>query len=176
MTRNIKGGFKHLNKKSFPILFKSKVRPLIEYGNVVWSPTEIGRIKQVEKVQRRATKLVGGIDTLPYEDRIKWLNLPSLEHRRRRGDMIEVWKRFHGGYDDDYKWLIRDPNTKNLKYHNFKLFKKRLAKGEKAGMFWYRVVDDWNRLPSEVVNAKTLNSFKNLLDRHWKRERFQFHD
>ena len=150
----------------------------MEYGNTVWAPAknEVGKIKQIEKVQQRATKLVPGIADLPCDVRMKSLTLPSLEYRRRRGDMIETWKRFNGYYDDEYKWLIRDDNVKNLKYHNRKLFKKRLEKGNISNSFGVRVVDDWNKLPAAVVNAPTMDCFKNRLDRHWGHLLFNHRD
>ena len=83
--------------------------------------------------------------------------------------MIQVWKRFNGCYDDDYKWLITDPNTKNLNYHQYKLFKKGLVgnKKFKQNSFGFRVVNDWNSLPGSVVDVRTVNEFKAKLDNHW---------
>ena len=75
------------NKTTVPRLFTTMVRPHLEYGNVIWHPRYRDKL-EVEKVQRRATKLIPNISHLPYEDRLKVLNLPSLDFRRRRGDVM----------------------------------------------------------------------------------------
>ena len=132
-TADIRRSFKRLTKRTFMLLYKGQVRPKLEYGNVVWAPgkSEIGKNKQIEKVQMRATKFaVPGFAHLEYGERLKSLKLPSMEYRRRRGDMIEVWKRLHGQCDGDFEWLVRDPNIRGLNYHNLKLFKRRLRKGK----------------------------------------------
>ena len=61
----------------FPILYKVLVRPILEYGNAVWGPFFATQIA-IEKVQRRATKLVMSIRNLPYNERLSILKLPSL--------------------------------------------------------------------------------------------------
>ena len=75
----VKNTFSCLDKETIPKLYKALVRPHLEYGNVIWHPRfEMDKIA-VEKVQRRATKLVPELKHLPYEERLKELNLPSLE-------------------------------------------------------------------------------------------------
>jgi len=72
-----------------PQLYKSFFQPIFEYhGNIVWGPQFILDQQSVEKIQRRATKLVSEIKELQYVDRLKYLNLPSLRYRRRRVDLI----------------------------------------------------------------------------------------
>ena len=71
-------------------LFKSLVRPILEYGNVVWAPRFKKHIDHIEGVQRRFTRRIIGLSDLECNDRLKSLKLPSLEYRRARGDMIET--------------------------------------------------------------------------------------
>ena len=82
-----------------PMLYKSPVRPHLEYGNIIWGPFNKEDAINVEKVQRRATKIVESTRSLDYGDRMKKLNIPSLQHRRRRGDMIFAYKVFTGKVD-----------------------------------------------------------------------------
>ena len=83
----IKRNFIYLDKESFVLLYKTMVRPHLEYANSVWCPYKKGDIELVEKVQKRATKLVISLKHLPYMERLKRLNLPTLKYRRLRGDM-----------------------------------------------------------------------------------------
>ena len=90
-----------MDKEIFMELFTSRVRPILEYGNVIWNPRLIRDINAIERVQRRATKTVPGIRTMSYSDRLRTLRLPSLVFRRARGDMnmIETYKFPHNVYD-----------------------------------------------------------------------------
>ena len=90
-----------MDESSFILLYKSMVRPHLEYANSVWCPHKLGDIKEIEKVQKRATKLVINLKKIPYTNRLQRLKLPTLKYRRLRGDMIEVFKITHNIYDPD---------------------------------------------------------------------------
>ena len=76
------------------------VRSHLEFVGSVWNPYKINQIKNLEKVQKRATKLVRSCKLLSYKDRLIHLKLPTLKFRRLRGDMIEVFKILNGYYDE----------------------------------------------------------------------------
>ena len=80
-------------------IYKSKVRFVLEYANAVWMPYKRKYIDLIESVQRHFTRYIIGMKELNYEDRLKSLKLYSLEYRRFRRDMIEVFKMCHGHYD-----------------------------------------------------------------------------
>ena len=71
------------------------VRPHLEYANSVWCPYKKGDIEIIEKVQKRATKLIISVHKLTYIERLKQLQLPTLKYRCMRGDMIKVFKIVH---------------------------------------------------------------------------------
>ena len=123
----------------------------------------------LEQVQRRATKLIAGLRDLPYPERLRALKLPTLEHRRLRGDMIEVYKYTHGFYKVDKPRL--DPaneRSQNLRGHSMKLNKCDKHGDLRGNFFTLRVNNEWNNLTESVVTAPTLNTFKSRLDAHWK--------
>jgi len=62
-------------------------------------PLQKGDIEAIEKIQKRATKLVISLKKFPYKERLLQLNLHTLKYRRLRGDMIEVYKIIHDMYD-----------------------------------------------------------------------------
>ena len=84
--------FKNMDKECFTLLYRTFIRPHLEYAIQVWSPYIKRDIECLEKVQRRAIKLVSRLKNCSYEDRLVKLGLTTLEERRRRGDLIETYK------------------------------------------------------------------------------------
>ncbi|XP_076063508.1 uncharacterized protein LOC143038359 [Oratosquilla oratoria] len=78
MVGLIRRTFTAMDETMFKTLFVSLVRPHLEYANQVWCPYKKRDIAAVEAVQRRATKMVPGLRTLPYPERLKKLGLPTL--------------------------------------------------------------------------------------------------
>ena len=84
--------FKRHDPQDFLIIYKSNVRPHLEYCIQAWSPYLQNDIYCLESVQRAATRLVRGFRNVPYEDRLRILGLTTLAVRRKRGDLIECYK------------------------------------------------------------------------------------
>jgi len=150
-------------------LYKTLVRPLLEFNVCVWYPVKRGPINNLEKIQHRATKLIPGLQYLSYKERLVSLKLPSLQYRRRRGDMIQVYNYIHGNYkvNNIEVLLPRDHRALNLRGHSLKLLKLRPRKTVRKKKFSNRVVNDWNSLTEEIVTSDNVNLFKSRLDRHW---------
>ena len=165
--------FETLDEDSLPRLYKALVRPHLEYGNVIWGPRYVMDQQAVERVQRRATRLIPGLQGLPYEERLSRLNLPLLAHRRRRGDMIQCYKILTGINRINPDKLFQHATLDATRGHHMKLFKPRAKSEVRRGAFSVRVVDDWNSLPSHVVSAETVNQFKNRLDKIWKNDQYR---
>ena len=167
--RVIKRTFKYINRESFAILYTTYIRPHLEFCIQAWCPTMKKDILTLEKVQRRATKLVPELRHLAYSDRLMSLNLYSLEQRRERGDLIETFKILKGFEKTDASFFFTRASS-GTRGHSLKLFKPRLHKSLKCrtDFFSQRVINAWNGLPKYVVGARTTNSFKNELDRHWR--------
>ena len=90
----IKRSFSGRDKDVISQLYKSLVRPHLEYSIQAWRPHYQNDIDLIEGVQRRATKLISGINKTSYEERLRSVKLTTLETRRIRGDFIEVFKIF----------------------------------------------------------------------------------
>ena len=88
----IKRNFRDIKQDALIMLYKSLVRSHLEYANSVWNPHHVQDIEALEKVQKRATKLISSLKHNPYQERLRILHLPTLKFRRIRGDMIEVYK------------------------------------------------------------------------------------
>src|SRR2546425_6335422 len=82
----IKRNFECMNQEMFQILYSILVRPHLEYAVTVWSPYQQEQKNIIEKVQRRATKMLSNLKNLSYEERLSKLDLMTTEERRRRGD------------------------------------------------------------------------------------------
>ena len=93
----IKRSFSNLDFESFLLLYKSLIRSHLEYAQTVWSPYKKKYIDAIERVQRRATKILPCLKLLSYEERLRKLNLPSLVYKRSRGDSWEHGRKSWGG-------------------------------------------------------------------------------
>ena len=96
MVGLIRRTFSYIDKEMCRTLYCTLVRPHLEYAVQSWSPFYRKDINELEKVQRRMTKLVPELKDLTYEERCRQLDLTTLEKRRERGDLIETYKIVHG--------------------------------------------------------------------------------
>ena len=128
--------------------YKSIVRPILEYGFVIWSPWTAQDKHALEMEQRRCLGLAN-------ED----ISLPSLECRRNDPDLSETYKFLN----DDYKLKsenVFQTNVKNVRGHSKKLFKPQSNLDHHKYFYTQGVVEPWNKLPEEVVRAQTLSQFR----------------
>ena len=146
------------------------MRPILECGSGAWCPFRKQDIKRLDKVKRLETKLVTAIRNKSYIDRLMLLGLTSLEERRMRGDLIEQFKIVKKldivDWHHPLKNLAENYNTRSHSYG----FEKQLVKNcnLRFNFFTNRVANIWNKLPNDVVEQTTLNSFKNKLDKYLK--------
>jgi len=153
---------------TFPTIYKSFIRPLLETAAPVWNPTKREDVNRIEKVQKRALRMISDLGSLSYEDRLKTLGIQSLEDRRRRGDAIEAFKTLNGFNNvDPREWFsfVQDRHEKNTRsFAENRLVPDRARLNLRKNFFTNRVTTIWNSLPVKVKTAKTLNNFKNQYD------------
>ena len=129
-------------------------------------------IYDIEKVQKRATKMLYMCRGKSYIERLRLLNLPCLRFRRLRGDMIEVYKILNNMYDPcAVPNLNRNHDTRN-RGHTLKLNTVGCKYDVRKFSFCNRVVNVWNSLPEHIVTSPSVNAFKNALDKLWCDEDF----
>ena len=90
VLRMVKRHFPEIDKDDFNILYKTYVQPHMEFCIQAWSPSMFKDIQILEKVQQSATKWVKCFKNMNYTERLKLLNLTTLENRRKRWDLIEI--------------------------------------------------------------------------------------
>jgi len=75
----LRRNFEDVSSECFLNLYKTMVKPLLEYANTIWSLRRVCDLTKIEKVQMKATKYMCRIKDLSYEDRLRRLKLPTLQ-------------------------------------------------------------------------------------------------
>ena len=146
------------------MLYKSIVRPILEFFGAVWNPHLVKQIKSLESVQRRAKKLVLVIKHLSYKDRLTVLKLQTLEYRRKRGDMILTYEILKGHVDTNPSLFFKMNNYSRTRGHELKLFKSKSCLDVRKYVFLNRIVEDWNNLPNTVIQSPSVKEFEKRYD------------
>jgi hypothetical protein len=155
--------FSKLDTRTFSTLFKTFIRPVLEYCTQVARPCYSSFLSRLESCQRRLTKWCRPIRHLPYQERLCSLNLPTIEKRFLRGDLILVYQIINRLLDLNPS-LIFCFASNNSRGHISKLQGSTSHLNIRHRYFTERVVHPWNALPPHTVAAPSLNSFKARLD------------
>ena len=146
-------------------LFCVYVRPILEYNTPAWNPYLHKDIHKIESVQRFFTRRIPGFSKFSYNDRLAKLGMETLELRRLKFDLVEVYKIINGIDDLDYNQffsICRDSFTRG---NGLKLFVPYARLNVRKFFFSVRVVKLWNYLPCSATNSISVNVFKTEIDR-----------
>jgi len=128
-------------------LYSAVVGPHMECCIQMWSPQYRRDTNLLEHVQRRAIKIIQGMENLSYKNKLKELGLFSLEKRRLWGDLIEAFQYLKGNYRTEGDKLFSGVCDDRTRGHGFKLKEGRFGLDIRKKSFTVRVVRHWNRLP-----------------------------
>ena len=145
-------------------LCKALVRPHLEYCEQFWAPYLRKDVLGLERIQRRFTRMIPGMKSLSYEERLRTLGLYSLEFRRMRGILLKL--RILRGLDRvDVERMFPLVGKTRTRGHNLRLKGQFFKTEMRRNFFSQRVVNLWNSLPQKAVEARSLNVFKTEIDR-----------
>lgn len=163
ITYAIQKTFRGSDVTTIRMLYTTYVRPILEYVGPVWWPSTRGDEDLLESVQRWNTRIPYRAYRPSYEHRLRLFRLPSFRDRRERGDLITTYRSLHGHFGEDFCRMF-ERNTNNLRGHSYKLRKENFRTTQRQNFLPNRVFESWNRLPVGVVEAESVNRFKNSLD------------
>lgn len=165
MLGMIKRTIVYKNPYILATLYKSLVRPHLEYCCSAWSPYYQKDKDSLEKVQRRFTRMFKELKELDYHDRLQSLGLWTLEERRNRADLIEVFKLYRGYTSIPLKRFFETDSTGRTRGHSQKLCKPCCHKDIRKYFFSVRVINRWNSLSEAIIQSSSVNTFKNHLQK-----------
>ena len=158
--------FRTREKEHLIQLFKTYVRPHLEYCSALWCPYEIGQIEQLEAVQRSFTAQIRNCETMNYWERLAHLGLYSLQRRRERFKILAIWKIQKGLSPNHYNIVFR-----NSPRHG-PTAERPIGKASRKGVntkifngFTSSAIGLFNATPSWVKSMETFEGTKSALDK-----------
>ena len=157
--------FQSRDKLTMLTLYKSLVRSHLEYCCPLWNPHKISDIQILEGVQRTFTAHIWGVQHLDYWARIKSLNLMSLQRRRERYIIIQMWKILHHLSPNDVGIQFLEPSRHGTKAKIPTLKTSCTLRNQSLYDHSFAVIGPrlWNTIPSDLHSKADPNSFKTKL-------------
>ena len=151
----IKRAFQSRDQVTMINAYKTYVQPHLDFCIQVWAPGNKAWQDKLEKVQKRALRLIPSLNGLDYQEKLKETGLLTLSDRRKMFDLVEVYKRAKKGqvcYQNSSK-TTRSVEHKLLVVPKFRLDIKKNS-------FCVRATQEWNKIPMQIRESETLSIFK----------------
>ena len=158
--------FESRDKDTMLTLLKSFVRPQLEYVSPIWSPHSVGDIGRLEALQRSFTAKINGLESLNYWERLRVLDLYSLQRRRERYKILLVWKIYRGLIPNHMNLSFRESGRRGAFVQ--RPLGKSSSKRINSLIFnscTSTAVSLFNAAPREVKDKGTLEGAKRALDK-----------
>ena len=158
--------FHFRDRNIFLRLYKTYVRPHLEFSVSAWAPYLAQDIQLLENVQIKAVNMISGLQGTSYLEKLRELKMLTLANRRRKYDMVETFKIMHRISNVESKtWFTRatEKSSRNtrLTADHLNIAKPSANSNIRKNFYSLRIVNDWNKLPTDTKEAPSLEVFKN---------------
>ena len=140
MLAIIMKSFQYMDGNILLNLYKSFIQRIVECSATIWGPYYVLDHQQlIERIQRRAMKLIHGLHDQTYVDRHAGLHLPSLQYRRLRGDLILLYRMYHNNLGINFTDYFTTLHVTFTRGHSCKLFKPHAISRVRSNFFSVRI-------------------------------------
>ena len=167
ILKNIRIAFAFLNEDMMRKIITSMICLRLEYAAIIWSLHELEHIRKLERIQRAAMKMIPELQDQSYKERLATLQLPTLEKRQERGDMIALYRLVNGMEQLDREDLLVF-SERDTRGHGRKLRSTTCRRDVKKFSFPHRSIKLWNGLEDKVVVVVCANNIQSFKKRYMK--------